>query len=363
MELELVKFIKSNPDSWKEKLAEKPYCIKIKEDNDYFHFKYNQIDSDFSYEIVKECRGLILNKETFEVGCYPFKKFFNIEEKNAAELDYGSMICEEKIDGSLINVWFDKKNRMWRVSTNGNISAFDSPTGSEEYPSFGHLFSIAFGVQNFGKLNKNYTYMFEVVSPYNKVVVNYSYIDIYHIGTRNNLTYEEIDCDLWIKKPMRFEFSDISQVKESANDLGFDNEGYVVRDKNYNRVKVKSPAYLKAHYLGTCKRVDKVRILDILLENESEEFLSYYPEYTKDFNKIDIKLQKYYKYLDKIMKKMDRYKGFKTVERKELAKSVIRWYGRNSDFAFLYFDNKIESKESFIERIGVKKLLERIEEC
>ena len=59
MKLETLKFIEENSD-WKDTLTQPPYSLTIKEDDEYYLLKYNQIESDFSQRIVKECRGLIL---------------------------------------------------------------------------------------------------------------------------------------------------------------------------------------------------------------------------------------------------------------------------------------------------------------
>ena len=58
--LKIVEFIKANPN-WKELIQKKPYCIEIKETDDLILLKYDQINSDFSNEMVRECRGIILS--------------------------------------------------------------------------------------------------------------------------------------------------------------------------------------------------------------------------------------------------------------------------------------------------------------
>jgi len=52
--------------------------------------------------------------------------------------------------------------------------------------------------------NPRYTYMFELVSPFNRAVLLYESIDLYHIGTRDNVTLLEMDVDLGVKKPKTF---------------------------------------------------------------------------------------------------------------------------------------------------------------
>ena len=54
------------------------------------------------------------------------------------------------------------------------------------------------------KLNPDCTYTFELVSPYNKVVIYYDNPMVYHIGTRYNLNFEEMDIDIGIQKPKSY---------------------------------------------------------------------------------------------------------------------------------------------------------------
>ena len=64
--LKTIEFIKEHQSNWKELLTKKPYCLTIKEDDNYALLKYSQIESDFNEIIVKECRGLIIDKNTLE---------------------------------------------------------------------------------------------------------------------------------------------------------------------------------------------------------------------------------------------------------------------------------------------------------
>jgi hypothetical protein len=52
-------------------------------------FKYQQRNSPFSKQLVRECRGLILDEDDdWRVVSYPYKKFFNYNEKYAASIDW-----------------------------------------------------------------------------------------------------------------------------------------------------------------------------------------------------------------------------------------------------------------------------------
>jgi len=117
MTLKLVEFIENN-SNWEELLSQKPYSLSIKRDGGYILFMYSQIDSDFGNPIVRECRGLISLEETLRPVCVPFFKFFNAQEGHASKIDWSTARVLEKLDGSIIKLWFFDG---WHVSTNGTI--------------------------------------------------------------------------------------------------------------------------------------------------------------------------------------------------------------------------------------------------
>ena len=95
--LEIVKFIKEH-DNWRELLSSDPYNLKIAEDDGFVILSYSQINSDFNEEICKEARGLILDMQNdFKVVRMAFKKFFNLGEGFASNIDWDSAVATEKI--------------------------------------------------------------------------------------------------------------------------------------------------------------------------------------------------------------------------------------------------------------------------
>lgn len=294
--MKIQEFIKQNAN-WEQILAEKPYCLKIKKDDEYTLLSYDQIKSDFYNEIVRECRGIILENKTLEPVCIPFYKFGNYGEGYVPNIDWNSARTQEKVDGSLIKVWFH--NGKWRVSTNGTIDAYKCEIGQVDllkldcpYKYFGELFDKAkenVGL-DFDKLNKDYTYMFELVSPYNKVVIEYKEITIYHIGTRNNRTLEELDIDIGVHKPKQFALGTLQECLDSASKLPYNEEGYVVVDKDWNRIKIKSPQYVAVHHIKNNGDVNIASIVQLIRTNEIGEFLTYFAEYTNNVNIIKSKI-------------------------------------------------------------------------
>lgn len=363
--LKIQEFISSHND-WEALLKEKPYAISTTKKNGLVLFSYNMIDSDPKNEIVKEARGLILEAITFKAVCVPFFRFYNHTESYCSPIDWNTAKVQEKIDGSLEKLYF--YNDKWNVATNNTIDAFECNLNVGKYNFFGDLFVAAMRMSapkefqddffhNTGEvLNKNYTYIFELVSLFNRIVVPYDIPAIYHIGTRDNVSLQEINIDLGVQKPKEYKFSTKEDCYAMAEKLPFSEEGYVVVDAEWNRVKVKSPAYLAVHHLRSNDgSVSPKRAVELIMTGEDIEFLSYYKEYTEYFEEMRAKINNYKNELLLIQKHLsDAY----YTNRKELAlwaKTTI-----NSDFAFGFEDGKYSNPDDYMNILFKSKGSDRI---
>jgi len=341
--MELLKFLEGKTyEQAKEILEKEPYSLITNEDGDYFILKYNQIESDMSNPIVKECRGIILRKDNYKVVCHPFNKFFNYGEERADKIDWNTAKVQEKVDGSIMKLWYDAGE--WRISTNGVIDARATKNPMDK--TFFGMFMEAYGLSSnepfddtgfLGKLNKDYTYMFEMVHPLNRIVVRYEKPMLFHIGTRNNVTGEELNVDIGIQKPKEYSFNKFEEVIEMAEKLPYSEEGYVVVDGNWNRVKVKSPSYLAVHHLKNNGVVTYKRIMELVMKGEQEEFLAYFPEFKPYFDKAE---KKYNEYLDTMNKAIDEIRVKSFEDRKAYALTVTKY--PCPDFFFKVLDNKYD---------------------
>ena len=303
--LKVLEFIKAHKD-WEQLLSQEPYYIKVYRDVMFDHnlvmLKYNQLDSDFHEEIVRECRGLIFDEDSLEPISVPFFKFGNYGESYCPEIDWESAVITEKRDGSLIKVV--KLDGNYLISTNGCIDAFKAPLQDDllcPYNSYGELFfnAICLGDRK-SLLKEGKTYMFELTSPYNRVVVPYNDIEIALIGIRDNKSLqEELIYDSELKDsfllPKRYGFKTLEECIESAHSLPYSEEGYVVVDKHFNRVKIKSLEYVNVHHLRGEGAMTEKRILDIIRQNEIAEYLIYFPEYKDLFDEYKRKVDDLYK--------------------------------------------------------------------
>jgi T4 RnlA family RNA ligase len=283
---ELLNYIKTNPD-WAN-LCYPPYNLMIKSDGDYTLFKYSQISSDFSIPLVREARGIILHEPTMQVVCRPFSKFFNYGEPNAASIDWSHVEITEKIDGSLIKVWY---HNGWHVSTNSTIDARQAlvnDLGLTFYDLF--MKALGFPKEEFWQmLDEKNTYMFELVSPYNRIVIPYEQTELYYLGARNNKNGEYVTYPLPIKVPANYSFTALEQIIDAVSIFDWMREGFVVFD-GIERIKVKSPAYINAHYARNNGNISQRIIADVVRNNEQEEFLTYVPEYKDAVQELENKI-------------------------------------------------------------------------
>lgn len=286
--LAIQKFIKEN-SNWEKLLSNPPYSLNIKRKDSRIIFKYSQINSDSSLEIVKEARGLILEDNTWKVIAFPFKRFFNYGESNAATIDWNSARVSSKEDGSLIKVYFYNG---WKVGTSGTIDAEDAELKAGGYRNFRTLFDVAAKNSNFSfdRLDPHYTYCFELCSPFNQIVCPQMETKLYHIMTRDNRTLQEVEIDIGVEKPKEWDLKSLSDCIDTIKTFDFKQEGFVVRDKSYNRIKIKSEDYLRAHVMGNNGQLSPERIIGLIRQNEISEFISYFPSYKEIFKDIQNKI-------------------------------------------------------------------------
>ena len=389
--LEIVDFIKNNPD-WETKLQEKPYCITISRDRMFglnlIMFKYNQIDSDFNVELVRECRGIILNEDTLEPISVPFFKFGNVGEGWVKDIDWKTASVQEKIDGSLIKVVRIGNNLL--ISTNGTIDAYKAPLQEQigcYYKNFGVLFESAIKNQFYDKIDwdsfpvplmdkeirtacmdlfkdnilEGKTYMFELVSPFNRVVVPYKDTKAYFIGIRDNNTLKEeffanhelskiFDC------PKIFNLKTLDECIAATKELPWNEEGYVAMDSEFNRVKIKSPSYVSVHHLkGEGGTISYRRAIEIVRSNEIEEICSYFEEFRKSLDDCKDRFWKLVKETE------DEWDDFTKISesfpsRKEKAMYIQKNF-KIPGIAFGMMDGKISSVKDFFMNVPTDKIL------
>ena len=330
-------------------LRKDPFNLHINAKDNLVIFKYNQFNSDFSNKIVKESRGIILEKGTWNIVAHPFDKFFNYGEIYAYNLILDDSYVVEKVDGSIIKVYF--YDGEWRVATNGTIDADDA--SNMDGISFSKIFFDVVSKEDFEKLtaefSPNLTYMFELVHPSNQIVVDYEGVkELVFIGLKENdgelrdfnifhksikKKYEKMFKGYSIRFPRLFDLKDVkdvselSEIADKENEKGNGFEGFIVvqfkDDLVVGRVKVKSPKYVHLHHVATGEGVTN-NLVGVLLDNEEEEF-EVYLDKLPDSVKEEYKLLKkrYFELIEYLSKEGEYYrKRAPEMSRKELALEI-----------------------------------------
>ena len=368
-QLNILQFIRDHED-WEKLLSEKPYAITVtrkqKFGRNLMMLKYSQIDSDFSNPVVRECRGLILDEDSLEVISFPFMKFCNFGEPYADSIDWASAKILEKVDGSLIKIVRLEGEDNLLISTNGTIDADDAPIPEQigcPFKSFGDAVRQVLQNYDWDYLfpDENVTYMFELVSPWTKVVIPYPETDLYFLGCRDNLTFEETlpqDHRLagFFKTPKVYEFNSFEDCIKAAEELPWDEEGYVVVDKYFHRVKVKSPAWISVHHLKDNGGFSYSRAVELIRANELDEVLGYFPELKGPLYAVKEKYMNLIAEEEAVWNAFDNEFAGKVATRKEQALWITS-HSKNPGIHFSMLDRKVSSVREWVDNYPADKLV------
>lgn len=263
-------FIKNNPDSWEQELNNR--FIRTSHNGNLVCFKYG-IEADFSDPLVCEARGIIIDVAHQMVVCRPFDKFFNVQEQYASDIDWNTARVLEKIDGSLIKLyWYNGK---WVFATSSTCDAGEASVAGYKDITYQDVIMLAdnYGKISFDDLDKGYTYLFELVSPMTQVVIKYDKTTLFYLAARDNTTGEEIDFKLEnFRKPRSFSLKTIDECLKAVmklnteSETGLTDEGFVVVDGEHNRIKIKSPAYVAMHRAVANKVFTAKRMAELFLQ-------------------------------------------------------------------------------------------------
>lgn len=251
-------------------------------------FKYDQVSSPFAETIVRECRGIILDESNgWAIVSRAFDKFFNHGEGHAAEIDWSTARVQEKVDGSLCVVY--PYANEWHVATSGMPDAGGNINGVgkfselfwKTFEQYGNPFAILLPG------NVKTCFSFELTSPDNRVVVPHAKASLTLLGART-IGGEEMPvkvaadilraCGSTVEAVQSFglqSFAEIGATFASMSPLK--QEGYVVVDAAFRRVKVKHPGYVALHHAkgGMTRKA----FVEIARSGETSEVIAAFPEF------------------------------------------------------------------------------------
>lgn len=246
-------------------------------------------------EITLQCRGLVTDDKG-NVVARPFKKFFNMEEGKHTPTSEFEVF--EKMDGSLIIAFY-----MWGelvVATRGSFTSEQSIAAKNLLHTM-NTYSLTTGV----------TYLFEYTSSWNRIVVDY--------GDKENLTLlAAIDSNPLVEAPYVFlqgiatqlgcdvvkKYDGIKDYSILKGIIKDNQEGFVIKFSNGDRMKIKGEEYLRLHRIMTMVSTKSVwEVLSSggdlfeLIKDTPDEFFDKIDEYADQLNTRFLLLESEYKWL------------------------------------------------------------------
>jgi len=298
------------------------YFIKVAEYSDLMSLNYSQIESPKNNPITNECRGLILEKNPpYKIICRSFDRFYNYGENDSFPDNFQDYKCFEKRDGSLINVY--NYNSNWVAATRKMIYA--EGINLQGY-NFSDLFFSCFNKSSLNFVDPNFTLIFELTSPNNRIVTNYKKTDYRLLTVRNRFTGKELNYDQLVKFSKEYNFplaneyyfKNYDDVVNSYNTLNELEEGYVfINYDTMHRFKMKNPSYLAAAHIRCNGSISPKNIINLIFLNDYEEYLLMFPEDIIHFEKY---IEAYNKMIIDVMELYNKYKFIEN--RKEFALTI-----------------------------------------
>lgn len=251
-------------DNLEKMIAEKYISRQKHPDLDYYIYNYThraQFDRVWNNETL-QCRGLILNGDN-KVISRPFRKFFNLGELGQDVNLEGDFTVTEKMDGSLGISYYGDKYDGWNIATRGSFVSDQAVQATymlrNKYRDF---------ITNC--MNPNFTYLFEIIYPANRIVVDYGQeeklvlLAIIDTESGNEFGYDFLlRCADYIPVVQKYDgITDFKNIIQRPN-----SEGYVVHFPETGlRFKVKFEEYVRLHKIMT--GVNAKRVWEFLKEGQ-----------------------------------------------------------------------------------------------
>ena len=379
--LAIIRYIKEN--GLEAALTE--FKLKSRDYDKKVLIKYDQIASSMGIEEVQDCRGLVLEKGTWDIMCLSFRKFFNNAEGHAASIDWDTAHVLEKLDGSMIQVYYDWNKEMWFAATTGTAEG-EGEVNNKMGTTFNDLFwdtvKTKYGVNRSGtnrnakfKLSPDHIYVFELTTPYNIVVKPHGESSATLLTVRDRTTLKEIayvtlketskNLGVPLVKAYDMNAGNAGVLVKTFENMVWHDEGYVVVDANFNRVKIKNPAYVAVHHLKS--KTSEHAIIDIVKTNEIDEFIATFPDRKVEIEGLHVNYVKLVKTLEDAWDSLKdkRPKNITPKEKKKFAMSVFELINKEGlkDYSGMFFgmnDGKIETVQEYMMKYDNKKLYKNL---
>lgn len=347
-------------------------CLALVRDNECFYHKIEPVNgvnvASFTYRLASygdfckpgalNMRGITFDVDTGELLALPFHKFFNHGENPFTDpklIETWTIAnVREKVDGSLI--YFFKTGDKLHAKTKFDCSApqamfaLDQVEKNPEWKTW---------IEDM--INDDWTPMFEMVGPSNRIVLPYNVDHLIYLGCRNMKTgkvnYERYLPSRMIS-PAPSMFTNVQTIIEYCQSSNALEEGFVVEFTNGEIVKYKTRKYVDLHHTLSSLTNEK-NLASLILKEQLDDLFELIPgEYHDEIRAFETKVKAKYNHL--LHAGNEFYEEYKGLTNKTYAIIAIDIFGKTS-YEFSIAMNLKTGKfdeEKFIERIIANKFWE-----
>lgn len=273
-----------------DKLVESGHLSK-KEDGDLVLYNYTDkctFEKHWNEHTINS-RGTVYSKSTGKIISQAFGKFFNFSEltpeKQKEVMNQTNFLTMEKMDGSMGNVFYH--NGKWRVTTRGSFSSDQAIYATEKLlPKYKDFLNST---------PENLTFLVEIIYPENRIIVNYGDKEelICLAGFNNGKEMGLYTLQMISPFPVvkTHQSNSIEELIEIVSKMPAQEEGFVVKLKSGERVKFKSPEYLKVARIIT--RMSPLTLWESMVNGKvsTELMMSIPEEFRADYEAFQVKLE------------------------------------------------------------------------
>lgn len=278
-------------------------CARLSSDGTKVSLNYDQLLVKDGDRLAEQCRGMVIRPTEWpriastgegwkdqtvgdvSVLGWPMDRFYNLGDTNGADVDWSDprLRVNEKLDGTMMVLYWDPLHIKWCAATR-SVPDADLPIHKDHMEigdmTFADLFwkanyetwlaaihPIVQSFENFrtdceASYDRRLTYVFELTSQWNRVVVKYDVPRVTLLAIRNTDTGRELDPltngQAYMPVPQSWSLRDpdaLVAFLDGADPAKL--EGAVVIDGRFRRTKVKNKAWVlssKAKDLVTVSR-------------------------------------------------------------------------------------------------------------
>lgn len=302
-------------------------CARFSADFSKASLNYDQILVKNGDRLAEQCRGMVIRPHLspqFWLACgdwksvtvgacdvlaWPMNRFYNHGDAAGADVDWDDpgLRVYEKLDGTMIVVYWDPLQGRWHAATR-SVPEGDLPirVGHAEIGdmTFSELFfkvlcetrAVAEGKPfnlestDFDKvinLNKELTYVFELTTPFNRIIVKYDKPSVTLLAARHTATGKELPIESLrlrcVNRPKTWNMRSpaaLSAFVNSADPTLL--EGVVVCDSQFRRLKIKNKAWVLASKAKDLVTVSRRSALLAIIKGEIDDVLPLVEKDTSD---------------------------------------------------------------------------------